>query len=265
MKDFFADKVAVVTGAGSGIGRALAADLVTRGAFVILVARGEERLKELSDELGKDNTAVCPADVTKFSELKRIAQWVKDEKGRIDILVNCAGIFKTGSLSELSTDVIEEVMAVNVNGTISSIKAFLPYMKEQGSGHIVVLSSLAGRVAFPGCAAYASSKFALYGFVNTVRPELQKSGIKILGVYPSFVDSPLVEGHMDSVKQSLFFRLTKGFSTEKVSRSILKGIEKNKREIVLPGSLSLTASLYSLFPRPIEAVVGLLHGGWPRL
>lgn len=265
MERFFTGKVAMITGAGSGIGKALATDMTRAGASVVLVARGEEKLNKLADELGRERTTVCPADVTKPEEIKTITDTVIKKYNRLDILVNCAGIFKTGGLGDLSVETISEVMEINVNGTINCIKAVLPFMEQQGEGYIVVLSSLAGRVAFPGCAAYSASKFALYGFANTVRPELKKRGIHLTAVYPSFVDSPLVEGHIDSVKESLFFRLTRGFSTQKVSRAIMKGMVKKKREMVLPGSLKWTASLYGLCPRPVEAMIGLLHGGWPDL
>lgn len=265
MDRFFAGKTAVVTGAGSGIGKALAADLAQAGASVVLVARSEGKLNKLADELGRERTMVYPADVTKPEEIKAMTEEVIRKYRCIDILVNCAGIFKTGGLGDLSLETINEIIEVNVNGTINCVKAVLPYMTEQKEGHIVILSSLGGRVAFPGFAAYSTSKFALYGFANTVRPELKKQGIHLTAVYPSFVNSPLVEGHMESVKESLFFRLTRGFSTEKASRSIMKGIVKKKREMVLPGSLNLTASLYGICPNLVEAVIGRLNGGWPDL
>ncbi len=265
MNSFFSGKVVIVTGASSGIGKALAGDMWEAGAKVVLVARNKDKLSELAELLGKEQVLVCPADVTKPDEITSVIEQVIKKYGRIDILVNCAGIFKAGSLGEQTLEVINKAMEVNYSGTVNCVKAVLPQMAGQGNGNIVILSSLAGRVAFPGCAAYSASKFALYGFSNTIRPELRKSGIRLTAVYPSFVDSPLVEGHIDSVKESFFFRLTRDFSTKKVSRAIMKGIVKRKREMVLPGSLTLTASLYGICPNLVEGVVGRLHGGWPDL
>lgn len=263
MDKYFSGKTAVITGAGSGIGRNLAVDLAASGANVVLVARSGEILKELALETGTDRSMVYPADVRHRDEVSAMADKVKEEYGRIDILINCAGIFRAGSVGSLSPENINAVMDTNVTGTINCVKAVLPHMSAQRAGHIVILSSLAGRVAFPGCAAYSASKFALYGFSNTIRPELKKHGINLTAVYPSFVNSPLVEEHIESVKKSFFFRLTRDFSTAKVSREIMKAVKKKKREIVLPRSLTWTAAVYSICPRFVEYVTGKLHGGWP--
>ncbi len=260
---FFEGKVAVITGASSGIGKTLAFDLTESGCKVVMVARNRKNLEEIAAELNTEKTMVLPADVTDYDEVSSLVDQVIKEWGRIDILINCAGIFKAGGLGSLTVETIQEIMEVNYNGTINCVKASLPYMLEQGGGSIVLLSSLTGRLAFPGCAAYGASKFALYGFANIVRPELKKHGIHMMAVYPSFVDSPLVEGHIERVKNSFFFRISRDFSPQKVSRAIMKGIKKKKREMVLPPTLGWTAAIYGLCPRPVEYFISKLHGGWP--
>ncbi len=260
---FFESKVAVITGASSGIGKALAFDLTESGCKVVMVARHRKNLEEIAAEMYTEKTMVLPADVTDYTEVSSMVDQVIKEWGRIDILINCAGTFKAGGLVSLPLETMHETMEVNYKGTVNCVKASLPYMVEQGSGSIVLLSSLAGRLAFPGCSAYGASKFALYGFANIVRPELKKHGIHMMAVYPSFVDSPLVEGHIERVKKSFFFRISRDFSPQKVSRAIMKGLIKKKREMVLPPTLGWAAAIYGLCPRPVEYFIGKFHGGWP--
>ncbi len=263
MERFYKGKVALVTGASSGIGRALAVDLVEAGCQVVLVARNKERLKEMADGLDPGKTMILSVDVTDNSEVTNMVELVMERIGKIDILINSAGIFKADSLNSLGLESIKQVMDINYMGTVNCIKAVLPHMEKNDESNIVVLSSLAGRLAIPGCAAYSASKSALFGLANTIRPELRRRGIYLTAVYPSFVDSPLVDEHLDSLKESSFFRMTRSYSPQKVSLAVIKAIKKKKRELILPRMLFPLPFLYELFPGLMDSVMGGFLGGWP--
>lgn len=263
MQRHFHQKVAVVTGASSGIGRAISIQLAEAGAKLVLAARREGPLQNLAAELSPAEALPCPADVAVPDDVRRLMEQAVKRFGRIDYLFNCACVFKAGGMGGLSMESVRQMMEINYMGTVHCIRAAVPLMRSQGGGHIVTLSSLAGKYPIPGSSAYSASKFAVAGMSNALRRELKPDRIHVTAVYPSFVRSPLLEGHLESVKNTFFYRLTGGYSPEQAAAAILRAVAKKKRDLIIPPFTRLTVPLYGLFPGLVETLIGKLCGGWP--
>lgn len=187
-------QVAVVTGAGRGIGAAIAKELATMGVTVILCGRTEKTLREtgsrIAAEGGKAETLEC--DVCDLGSVEALAATVEEKFRRIDILVNNAGIGSfAGPLHELTPQAWEKVLNTNLRGVFYSIRAFAPLMIRAASGHIINISSLAGKNALPNGAAYAASKWGLNGLTYSVAEELRAHNIRVSVVCPGSVDTEL--------------------------------------------------------------------------
>ena len=187
-------KAIIVTGAGRGIGRAVAKDLAGAGARLVLVARTEPELRRLAEELGEDRAAVVAGDVTDgtiaSAAVARAAEW----GGGVDGLVNNAGIGWSGSIHEMPLDAWRRLMDVNLTGVFLFTKAALPVMLRQGHGHIINIASGAGRLGMAGSAAYSASKFGLIGFTEAVGLEVRNSGVKVSVVEPGSVQTSFSAG-----------------------------------------------------------------------
>lgn len=264
MQQYYQNKVAVVTGASSGIGRAVCFELANAKAKLILAARREEPLQALAAELPPGEALPCSADVTAAADVARLMEQTMKRFGQVDYLFNCAGIFKAGGFGGLSEDSIRQMMEINYMGTVNCIRAAIPLMRERGSGHIVTLSSLGGKYPYPGSSGYSATKFAIAGLSNALRQELKHDKIRVTAVYPSFVSTPLLHGHLKSVKKSRFYRLTGDYAPKQAAKAIVRAVGKKKRELVIPPLTRLTVPLYGLCPGLIESMVGRLCGGWPR-
>jgi short-subunit dehydrogenase len=181
--------VAVVTGASSGIGEATALALARRGAKVVLAARRIERLEELAEGIRSRGGVALPAscDVTKRTDVKRLAAAVGEAFGRCDALVNNAGIRGGGRFADLSMEQIERVVRVNELGVMFTTKAFLPMLIARRRGHVVNIASLAGRFATPGSSIYAATKHAVVAFSESLYYELAPHGVLVTAVNPGFV------------------------------------------------------------------------------
>jgi len=184
-----AGQSAVVTGGSRGIGRAVARRLGAAGVRVVLVARGSPALEQAAAEAG--GTALA-ADVTVETSVDRMADRVRSDFGRApDILVNAAGAFDLASVARTATEEFDREIGTNLRGPFLMMRAFLPDMLERGSGHIVTLGSVAGRVAMPGNAAYAASKFGVRGLHAVLDLELRGTGVRSTLIEPAATDTPL--------------------------------------------------------------------------
>ena len=181
--------VAVVTGASSGIGEAVAVALAQRGAKVVLAARRKERLDVLADRIeGAGGTALAiRCDVTDREQLASLPSVVSEAFGPCDILVNNAGVSGGGELAKLTYEQIEQIIQVNVLGVMYGTKAFLPGMLKRRHGHIVNVASLAGRFATPGASVYGASKHAVVAFSESLFYEVEAQGVLVTAVNPGFV------------------------------------------------------------------------------
>ncbi|EPA05657.1 SDR family NAD(P)-dependent oxidoreductase [Candidatus Nitrosarchaeum limnium] len=193
----FKDKVVLITGASSGIGRETAVQFAKKGSNLILVARRKEKLEQLDNALKtyQISTLVCECDVSDKLQVENMSKLVLEKFGHVDILINNAGFAIYGSVSDLTIDEIESQMATNYFGMIYCIKNFLPSMIQKKSGHIVNVASVAASIGLPGIASYCASKFAMLGFSEGLKHELKGSGVGITVVSPimvrtNFFDNP---------------------------------------------------------------------------
>ncbi|HKJ69760.1 MAG TPA: SDR family oxidoreductase [bacterium] len=200
-------QTAVITGASSGIGKAVAYALTEEGATVVLAARREERLETLAQHLDArgHNTVVIPTDVTVREEVNELINTAGKVTGKIDILVNNAGVMLLGRMADRPVEEWRQMVEVNVMGALYCIKAILPIMLEQQSGHIVNISSIAGRrVPNPNSAVYSGTKFFLNAVTEGLRQEVTQNGIRVVSVEPGMVDTELAEHVRDkAIRESI--------------------------------------------------------------
>jgi NAD(P)-dependent dehydrogenase (short-subunit alcohol dehydrogenase family) len=240
------DKVVVVTGASSGIGAALAELLGGKGAKVALLARREKELREVAARSGSDALPLV-TDVTRREEVARAVQAVLDRFGHIDVWVNNAGVGISRLVSELTDEDFDDMMLVNVKSALYGMQAVLPHFRERGSGHIINVSSMLGRVPFaPVRSAYSAAKHALNSLTANLRMELRAShpGIVVSSVHPGVVATDFGKkaryGGVDS-------RQIPGAQTvEEVAAVLADVIEKPRADVYTrPGARELIAGYYA--------------------
>jgi short-subunit dehydrogenase len=177
----------IITGASAGIGRETAIEFARRGANVVLAARREDRLNDVAArcrDLGVDAIAV-PTDVARIDDLDRLVRAALDRFGRIDVLVNNAGFGFSGTIEETAEADMRELMDVNYMSAFNLTRAVLPHMRQQRRGHIVNVSSVVGKIAFPFHGAYSATKFAMSAMTEALRGELDSSGVTCTAVLPA--------------------------------------------------------------------------------
>ncbi len=194
------DKVVIVTGASSGIGNATAKKLAEAGAKVVLAARREDELKKLKDDIesngGQALTVIT--DVTKRDDVKNLAQQAKEKFGACDILINNAGIMPLSYMKNMHVDEWLKMVDVNINGVLHCLAEVLPQMVERESGHIINISSTAGREVMVGSAVYSATKFAVRALSDGLRQELSANqGIRVTCIEPGAVETELMESITD--------------------------------------------------------------------
>jgi NADP-dependent 3-hydroxy acid dehydrogenase YdfG len=194
----FQNRVAVVTGASSGIGAAVARALDAGGAHVALAARREDALLEVREGFaGQARSIIVPTDVTDREQVSALVRRAESELGRVEILVNCAGVMYYTLMKNLREEEWERTVEVNCKGAINCVGAVLPGMLERGRGHIVTISSDAGRKVFPGLAVYSASKFFVEALSQGLRLETAGTGLKVTTVQPGNVATDLLSMSAD--------------------------------------------------------------------
>lgn len=189
------DRVALVTGGSTGIGRAIALELGRAGCRVAICARTAADLERTAEALAREGFEVLavPTDVSEEEDIATLAGTVRDELGAPDILVNNAGIARFGRVDRIEPAEFDRVFAVNVRGIFLCTRAFAPAMIERGDGVIVNMASLAGKNAFAGGAAYAGSKHAVMGLSKSMMLDLREHGVRVLTICPGSVDTPFFD------------------------------------------------------------------------
>jgi len=241
---FFKDKVILITGASSGIGRTAAICLSQAGARVALASRNQEKLDALKEEIEKKGgrALVVKADVRSVEDMQRAAGETMQAWGRIDILIANAGKYVQDASHEVPIQSFEEAMAVNFYGALHAVKSVLPDMKRQGSGHIVIVNSLGAKKAIVGDGPYAAAKSALDRFGDALRQELRPYRIRVTSVFPARVETPMIE----SLKVP---GISSKMPPEKVVNAMIRGIKRNKAEVIVPPVLFIITLLNNHFPR----------------
>jgi short-subunit dehydrogenase len=232
-------KIAWITGASSGIGAALAAELFARGATVVLSARSAgklEKIKEGFDQISPGRCLVIPCDVTSSNSIQEATDLVRQLAGRVDILINNAGVSQRSYALNTSIEVDRELMEVNFFGAVAVTKGIAPRMVSQGSGHIVVISSMAGKYGFRMRSAYSASKHALQGYFETLRAELFQSHVNVTIVCPGRVKTEISVHSLTGDGQT--YGKTdqgqiQGVPVEKCARIIVRAIERNRKEVFI--------------------------------
>ena len=237
IKDF-RDKVVVITGAGSGIGRATALAFAEEGAELVLADIDLDRLRAVADEIGRDDSRVLTreVDVAEKEQVEDLAEFVIGTKGRVDILYNNAGVAIGADFVSTSIEEFEWIFSINFWGMLYGIKAFLPHMMERRFGHIVNTSSVAGLCATPGMPAYCSTKFAIAGLGESLRAELKKYNIGVSTICPGVIDTRIVADgclHLRNESRATNDRVVNfyrrfGWPPERVAKAVLKAVRKNR-------------------------------------
>ncbi|MFH1447141.1 MAG: SDR family oxidoreductase [Chloroflexota bacterium] len=238
----FKDKLVLITGGSSGIGLALAKELVSEGSHVWILARDQERLdnalailKNLKiDDFQK--LGAIKADVTNLPDVSRLLKAWTRQNGTPDLLINSAGVAHPGYFQELELDIFHWTMDVNYFGTVNVIKAVIPDMISRGSGYIVNLSSQAGFIGVFGYTAYGASKYAVRGFSDALRAEMKPLGINLSIVFPPDTDTPQLtyEEQFKPFETKVIAGSSKTMPAEKVANIILSGVKRNKY-MIIPG------------------------------
>ncbi|MEW6607882.1 MAG: SDR family NAD(P)-dependent oxidoreductase [bacterium] len=230
------DKRIIITGASSGIGLGLSTVLARKGAHVVLVSRREKRLIEIANKLSRTYpNAPCPlpisCDVTKTEEVINLIKNCIHQLGGIDILINNAGISVYGATEKTSLEDFHQAMAVNFFGAVHCMLEVLPIMKQQGQGLIVNIASVAAKYGVPYLGAYSASKSALVALSQTLSPEIAKSGISIMIVYPGYTSTNIFQ---EEKKLGGAHRPEGPYaSVGKVAKAIVSAMEREKKELVL--------------------------------
>lgn len=246
----FEGRVVWITGASSGIGEALAVAFAREGARLVLSARREaelERVRNRCVETGlanADDALVLPLDVTDHDAMPGAVERVLEAFGRIDLLVNNAGISQRSKAVDTDMAVYRRLFEIDVLGQIALTKAVLPVMLEQESGHIAVTASVAGKVGAPYRTGYCAAKHAVMGFFDALRTEVVDQGIRVTTIVPGFVRTDISKAAITGSGEA-FGRtdrnIAEGMDPDEAARRILSGIRKGKMEIPVGEGLEMHA------------------------
>ena len=252
------DKVIIITGASSGIGKAFAYVFSDKGARVVLAARNKEKLEEIEQDLKAKNREILTVktDVSVEADCKNLIEKTVRQFGRIDVLINNAGLSMRGLFEDLHPEVLEKVMNVNFWGTVYCTKYALAHLfKTQGS--VVGISSIAGFHGLPGRTGYSSSKFAMQGFLESLRVETLRKGLHVMIAAPGFTSTDVRKSALgpDGKAQGKSPRdESKMMSPERVAEIVARGIKKRNRTIIMTKEGKLTVLLKKIAPKLLDQI-----------
>jgi short-subunit dehydrogenase len=247
-------KNVVVTGASMGIGEAIAKVFVEHGARVVLLSRDAGRAESARNRVGQpDRTLALSCDVRNREEIDRVISLTLHHFGRIDLWINNAGRGMRDSVAQMDMAACRDTFDINFFGTVAAMQAVIPVMSQQGSGTIANISSVAGHIPVPFMGIYSATKFAMNAVGNAARVELKSAGIHVMTVCPGYVRTDFganaIKGReLKQVRPGS----VRGITAERVARAVLRGYEKQKREVIVPWTMHPVIKIYQLFPGLVE-------------
>ena len=247
-------KVAVITGASMGIGEAVAKLFADRGASVVLLSRDAERAEAARARVGHaERTLALACDVRNREEIDRVVGLTLHHFQRIDVWINNAGHGILDSVANVDMSAVRETFETNFFGALEAMQAVIPVMKQQGSGAIINISSVAGHIPIPFHAVYSSTKFAMNAIGKAARIELLSNGINVLTVCPGYVRTDFSKNAIKGREQKQVRPArVRGITVERVANAVLQGYLKQKREVVVPWFMHPVIKIYQLFPGLVE-------------
>ena len=274
--EHFGDKVAAITGSGSGIGRALAIELASRGCHVALSDVDDEGLAE-TVALVEQTARTAPVEVSTahvdVADRDAVESWAGDvatEFGRVNLIFNNAGVALSANVTAMSYDSFRWLMDINFWGVVNGTLAFLPHLRASGSGHVVNISSVFGLLGIPSQSAYNSAKFAVRGFTDALRTELdiERCGVSATTIHPGGIRTNIArnarfefaehEEAIDAEQAAVDFEKLTRTTPEKAAKLILGAVEKNKRRALIGPDAHLFDAAARLSPRGSQWALGKL-------
>lgn len=260
MSKYFLNKTALISGASSGIGKALALQLARQGCKVALLARTQSRLEEVAAQVRSvgSQALVLPTDLTDPNAIRASVKTAFETWSQLDFVFSNAGQYLRSPIVDLTLDTLRKSMEINFYSHVELLLATLPSMVERKSGHLVLVSTMDAKKAIPPDAPYVAAKCALAGFGDILRQELHGSGVEVTLVFPGRVDTPMVENlEVPWISAKI--------SAEACAKAILKGVQKRKAEIILPPQTLLLYYIQVFAPRLADFAVRFFRlEGWER-
>ena len=252
-----AEKVVVITGASMGIGEALAKEFVSHGASVVMSSRDVQRVEGARARISnQQRTLAVACDVTKKSDIDQLVNATLARFGRIDVWINNAGYGLLDQIATLDVATCRKMFDTNLFGALDGLQAAVPIMRQQGSGTVINIASVAGHIAVPGMGAYCATKFALIAMGRAARIELRGTGVNVLTVCPGYIETNFSQ---NAIKTKDSLRLAaagkRRIGPERVARAVYRAWEGGKREIVVPWRDWIAIKMYQHYPRLVEAVM----------
>lgn len=254
------NKVVVVTGGSAGLGEQICYEAAKRGAIVVICARRSQLINKVKEEcmaLSGKPAYAFQLDIADPESVENLVASIRQKVGKVDILVNNAGFGVFQEFTEMPTETIRSMFEVNVLGMIVLTQQIALEMVDQGSGHIINVASMAGKIATPKTAVYSATKFAVLGFSNALRLELKPLGIHVTTVNPG----PIETAFFDQADPSGSYLASLGtfvLDPTKLAKTIVKAMIRPKREINRPQVMGIAAKFYTLFPNVGDYLAGSL-------
>lgn len=261
MAKAFNDKVAIVTGGASGIGRWIATCLAERGARVVIADVNEEGAGDVRAELERAGGRVqsVAVDVRDREAVNALVNGVADEHGRLDLMFNNAGVCVVGDAAKISDAQWDAMIDVNIRGVVHGTTAAYERMAKQGHGHIVNTGSIAGLVPTPNFAGYAMSKHAVVGLSVSLRIEAARKGVKVSVVCPGVIDTPMLHETAVTVgidRDEVRHKLMMPYSAEQCARDLLEGVVRNDAVIVVTPVAKTLHAMHRASPGLLRTLIG---------
>ncbi|HYF76715.1 MAG TPA: SDR family NAD(P)-dependent oxidoreductase [Symbiobacteriaceae bacterium] len=254
-------KTVLITGASMGIGEALAEAFAAAGANLVLAARSENRLAEVAQHIRRHSvkTLTVAVNVTREEDVRRLADEALSLTGRVDVLINNAGVGMNGAVTDLDIAALRDCLEVNLVAPIRVIQAFLPSMAAGGGGTIVQISSVLGKVSVPYTAGYNASKHALNAISDALRLEAASKGINVVSVYPGSTESNFRANSLGApgAPKVRLYRMTAGT----VARRVVKAVRRGERDVFITWKDALLCWAAARFPRLADRILLAAYRG----